>query len=64
MVRAILDHCRTTPGLDWLADALATFSYTGLRVGAHFNLRWCDLDFEAGMIRLEDESTSKHWIKH
>ena len=58
-VRAILDHCRTTPGLQWLEWVFTALTYTGLRISELIALRWADIDFENEMIRLVDESTSR-----
>jgi integrase len=58
-VRAILDHCRTSPGLRWLEWAFTALTYTGLRISELIALRWTDVDFENEMIRLVDESTSR-----
>jgi len=58
-VLAILDHCRTMPGLQWLEWVFTALTYTGLRISELIALRWTDIDFENGMIHLVDESTSR-----
>jgi len=58
-VRAILEHCRLTPGLQWLEWVFTALTYTGLRISELIGLRWSDIDFETEIIRLVDESTSR-----
>jgi integrase len=57
-VRAMLDHCRGLPDLEWLARMILALAMTGLRISELSSLRWSDLDLEGGMIRLADETTS------
>jgi len=54
--RAMLSHCRTTPGLNWLADILLTLGLTGMRISELAQLRWSDVDLVDRQIRLVDES--------
>jgi integrase len=53
---AIVEYCRNTAELKWLADIVATLGQTGLRISELVNLRWEDIDLETGMIKLVDES--------
>jgi integrase len=53
-VRAILDHCARRPELNWLGDALLALASTGLRIAELCQLRWCDVDLGANVLRLTD----------
>lgn len=57
-VIAIRELALSHPELRWLYNVVTTLTFTGLRIGELINLRWSDVDFTKGMIRLVDESTS------
>ena len=54
--QGIVEYCRKSPELRWLADIVVTLGLTGLRISELVNLRWEDIDLKAGMIKLVDES--------
>jgi len=47
-----------------MADAyrplLEFLAYTGLRIGETLGLRWCDVDFEAGVLRVRQQLSRSH----
>ena len=45
--------------LRWLYNVVTTLSFTGLRISELIALRWGDIDFASGMIKLVDESMSR-----
>jgi integrase len=55
-VRAMLEHCRSRPDLQWLEQVILALATTGLRISELSSLRWADIDFKNRMIRLVDES--------
>ena len=57
-VRAMLEHCRGRPELEWLGGVILALAATGLRISELAGLRWSDADLDAGMIRLVDETGS------
>ena len=57
-VLAMLAHCRGLPGAEWLGEVLLALATTGLRISELAGLRWSDVDLDAGMIRLVDETSS------
>ena len=57
-VRAMLEYYRGRPELAWLAGVLLALATTGLRISELSGLRWSDIDFDGGMIRLVDETSS------
>jgi integrase len=57
-VRAMLKHCRAIPQLQWLSDVIIALAMTGLRISELRFLRRSDIDFQGGMIRLVDETSS------
>ncbi|MEX2140543.1 MAG: tyrosine-type recombinase/integrase [Pirellulales bacterium] len=57
-VMAMVEHCRSTPGLHWFVDVIVGLATTGLRSEEFNGLRWSDIDFEAGVIRLKDQRYS------
>ncbi len=56
---AMVELCRTTPDLDWLGDVLVALATTGMRISELASRRWGDIDFDANVISLKDESTNK-----
>jgi integrase len=54
-VRAMVAHCRQTPGLAWFADVIIGLATTGLRSESLNGLRWSEVDLPAGVIRIRDE---------
>ena len=57
-VRAMIEHCRSEPELAWLARVILALATTGLRISELAALRCSDIDLDAGMIRLVDETVS------
>jgi len=57
-VRAMLDHCRARPEMQWLSDVITALATTWLRISELRSLRRSDIDFQGGMIRLVDETSS------
>lgn len=57
-VTTMIDHCRTTPSLNWLGDVILTLACTGLRISELCTLRWSDIDFQSHTIRIADERGS------
>jgi len=55
-VRAMIEHCRATEALHWLANVIIALACTGLRIAELVSLRWADLDFENGRLALTDET--------
>ena len=55
-VQAILESCRAAPELGWLGDVLTALSCTGMRISELASLRFTDIDFEANVIKLTDET--------
>jgi integrase len=55
--KLIASYCRTRQELHWLAGVVIMLGLTGLRISELASLRWDDIGFPDGMIRLEDEST-------
>lgn len=55
-VRAMIEHCRAKPKLQWMADLIIALACTGLRISEMASLRWSDLDLEAGRLKLTDET--------
>lgn len=53
-VQAMLDLCRAAPELHWLADVIVALATTGMRIGELADLRWSDVDLDAGVITLAD----------
>jgi integrase len=39
-------------------------AYTGLRIGEALGLRWCDVDFEAGLLRVRQQLSRQRMPKH
>ncbi|MBL8797083.1 MAG: tyrosine-type recombinase/integrase [Planctomycetia bacterium] len=57
-VGTMIDHCRLTPALTWLAGVIVALACTGLRIGELASLRWSDVDFRSNTILLTDERAS------
>lgn len=57
-VKAMLDHCRKSPGLAWLGLVILLLSRTGLRISEAAALRWQDIDFERNMIHVANDNRS------
>lgn len=55
-VQAMLEHCASVDGLQWLGGVLRTLAATGLRIGELRALRWGDVDFDDNVISIKDES--------
>ena len=59
-VRAMVDRCRSHHALAWLGEVLVALACTGLRISELGALRWSDIDWEANVISIRDESTQAH----
>jgi len=57
-VRAMVNYCRSTPALTWLAAVIVALACTGLRIGELASLRWSDVDMRSKTILLTDERAS------
>lgn len=55
-VQAMLDRCAKSPDLAWLEAILIALACTGLRISELASLRWTDIDWQANLVRLTDES--------
>jgi integrase len=55
-VEAILAQCYAVPELAWLGDVLTALACSGMRISELASLRWSDIDLEANMIKLTDET--------
>lgn len=55
--KALRDLVAAERLLPSLADGIRLLALTGMRLGEARNLRWCDLDDHAGVIRLPDSKT-------
>jgi integrase len=55
-VEAILKHCLDRTDLQWLYEVVLLLAHTGLRISEAVAVRWSDLDLEAQMLTLTDES--------
>ncbi|REJ68182.1 MAG: site-specific integrase [Planctomycetota bacterium] len=58
-VSAMIAFCRMDPSLHWLADVIVALCCTGLRISELAGLRWTDVDFDANVITLIDETRSR-----
>jgi integrase len=56
--RAMVELCRSTPNLEWLANVFVALSTTGMRIGELESLRWTDVDLTSGVITLMDNRHS------
>lgn len=57
-VNAMAEHCRQMPKLAWLEIVITALASTGMRISELASLRWSDIDIEANVITLADESKS------
>jgi site-specific recombinase XerC len=55
-VKVMLEQCRKSPSLAWREGVIIALACTGLRISELASLRWTDIDRQANMIRLTDES--------
>ncbi len=55
-VAAIVEFCRADSKLNWLGDVIIALACTGLRISELADMRWGDVDLEAGMLFLPDET--------
>jgi integrase len=55
-VMAMVEYCRARPSLKWLCDVVIALACTGLRIAGLASLRWPDIDFDAGRLKLTDET--------
>lgn len=58
-VTAMVEHCRADRKLVWLANLMTGLAHTGMRISELAGLRWTDVNFESGMIRVADERSSR-----
>ncbi|QDT36854.1 Tn916 familye transposase [Stratiformator vulcanicus] len=52
----MIQHCRNTAGLTWLADIILGLARTGLRIGEFVDLRAEDIDLQRNLIRVVSET--------
>lgn len=57
-IQAMLKRCDNDRTLHWQGNITRVLTCTGLGIGELVGLRWTDLDFEGGAIRLTDERAS------
>lgn len=57
-VKAIIARCEADTKLHWLRDIVVALALTGLRIGELGALRWTDIDWTSGTLRLTDERSS------
>ena len=55
-VAAIMDRCRSTPKLTWLAGVITVLACTGMRIGELAASCWRDITFEHGVLTVADET--------
>ncbi|MEQ8209476.1 MAG: site-specific integrase [Lacipirellulaceae bacterium] len=55
-VSAMIERCSKSEELHWLRDIIVTLACTGFRISELGSLRWSDIDFEKGQLKLHDES--------
>eukprot|EP00456_Euglypha_rotunda_P077711 TRINITY_DN735_c0_g1_i4.p1 TRINITY_DN735_c0_g1~~TRINITY_DN735_c0_g1_i4.p1 ORF type:complete len:232 (+),score=18.90 TRINITY_DN735_c0_g1_i4:1475-2170(+) len=53
---AIIQHCDSITNLRWLSQVCTTLGRTGMRISELSQLRWSDINLEASLITLKDES--------
>jgi integrase len=57
-VAEMIAHCRRTAGLEWFADVIVGLAATGLRSEEFNQLKWSEVDLDAGVLRLRDQRHS------
>ncbi|TWU18289.1 tyrosine-type recombinase/integrase [Allorhodopirellula heiligendammensis] len=55
-VIAILEHCKRSPNLRWLLNAIIGLACTGMRINELCTLKWSDIRFDRQMLTVADES--------
>jgi integrase len=55
----MIQHCRNTPDLGWLADVVLALAHLGVRIGELAGLRWPDVDMANNVITVADERASR-----
>ena len=54
-VTAMIDHCRSSPALEWLGDVIVALALTGMRISELGSKRWADIDFDANIVRISND---------
>lgn len=54
-VCGMIEHCRQTPGLGWLADVITALAHTGMRIGELAALRWSDITPDQKSLRVSND---------
>jgi integrase len=52
----MVERCGQDPELAWLGEVITALASTGMRISELASLRWSDIDLEANVIKLVDES--------
>jgi integrase len=60
-IRVIVETCRSSPDLHWMADVIIALATTGMRIGELAGLRWSDVNMTIGVITLND---TRHSGRH
>jgi integrase len=55
-IRAMIELCRASALLCWLADVIVGLACTGLRIAEFASLRWSDIDLDNERLTLTDET--------
>jgi len=55
-IKAMIELCPIDGSRGWLGDIITGFACTGLRISELAELRWSDIDFDNGQLRLTDET--------
>jgi len=58
-VGAMIKHCESTSGLQWLAHVIIALAHLGVRIGELAGLRWSDVDLANNVITVADERASR-----
>ena len=58
-VGAMIKHCESTSGLEWLAHVIIALAHLGVRIGELAGLRWSDVDLHNNVITVADERASR-----